>query len=102
MRLQHKQPGLFFPFALLVPATFIAATAERLTATDSTAVRVQLTVTSPLGYRNVPMDPTIDFGALVQEAELAGVLDPNSIELVNVATGQPVPHVLAGDRSLKH
>ena len=60
-------------------------------AADGTSVRFRLTVTSPLECRNVPMDPVIDFGAMIQHAGLRGVLDPNSIEVVNATSGQRVP-----------
>jgi hypothetical protein len=56
-----------------------------------TTYRVTLTVTSDLPSGNVPMDPTVDFGKLIADATLSGVLDPNSITVVNKATGQPVP-----------
>ncbi len=73
---------------LVVPEAAVA-----LLATDvrwETTYRVTLTVTSDLPSSNVPMDPTIDFGKLIVDAKLPGVLDPNSIALFNKATGQAV------------
>lgn len=66
-------------------------------------VELRLLVTSPLEYRNVPLDPEIDFGSFIRKAGFAGVLDPGSIDVVNVATQQHVPHALGeslsyGDR----
>jgi len=61
------------------------------------ACSIRLTITSPLHFRNVPMDPTIDFGTKIREAGLRGRLDPNSIEVLNPATGHSVPHALPGD-----
>ena len=43
------------------------------------------------------MDPEIDFGAMIQEAGVAGVLDPNSIAVVNSATGEDVPCAVTED-----
>ena len=79
--------------ALLVtlgPCLGCAAAAER-------TYGVRLTVTSDLPMANVPMDPTIDFESLIKEARLPGVLDPNSIEVVNLETGDPVPCALHED-----
>lgn len=59
--------------------------------------RVRLTVTAELPYANVPMDPVIDFGALVREAGLPGVLDPNSLAVIDAASGKPVPHARTDD-----
>ncbi len=59
--------------------------------------RVRLTVTSELELANVPMDPKIDFGELIAEAGAAGALDPNSIEVIDLATGETVPHARSED-----
>ena len=40
---------------------------------------------------------TIDFEKMIAEAELPGVLDPNSITIFNKATGQSVPFALSED-----
>lgn len=61
------------------------------------AVRLQLSVSTPLQYRNTPLDPRIDFAGFLTEAGADGVLDPNSIEVRNLATGQVVPHALSDD-----
>lgn len=55
---------------------------------------VSLTVTSELTFPRVPMDPAINFGELLRGANASGVLDPNSIEVVNLATKEPIPHAL--------
>ena len=52
---------------------------------------VPLTVTSELPCPKVPMDPTIDFGAVIRRAGLQGVLDPDSIEVIDASTGKAVP-----------
>jgi hypothetical protein len=64
---------------------------------DADLVRVRLRITTPLTFRNTPLDPTIDFPALIREAGLTGVVDPNSIEVVDSATGKPIPHALTED-----
>jgi len=56
-----------------------------------------LTVTTPLVYRNVPMDPAIDFDAVIRQAGLRGVADLNSVEVINVTTGERLPYALSGD-----
>jgi len=43
------------------------------------------------------MDPAIDFGKLIKEAGLPGVLDPNSIQVADAATGQVVPCAVTED-----
>ncbi len=64
-------------------------------ATD--ALRARITITTPLPHVNTPLDPTIDFPDLIQQADASGVLDPNSIEVHNLATGKPIPHALTED-----
>ncbi len=49
-----------------------------------------LKITSDLPSGNVPFDPTIDFGKIIAEAGLQGVLDPNSIEVICKATRKAV------------
>lgn len=58
---------------------------------------VRLTITSDLPFAKVPMDPTIDFGALIKQGKLPGVLNPNSIVVIDVATSKPVPHATNED-----
>jgi len=53
--------------------------------------RVRIEVTSPLPEGNVPMDPAVDCGRVIRDLGGSGVLDPNSLAVVNVATGEPVP-----------
>ena len=59
---------------------------------SKTTFRLRVTVTTPLEYQNVPLDPEIDFGKLLQQANQNGQLDPNSIQVYNLATEQLVPH----------
>ena len=58
----------------------------------SPVLRLPVTVTSPLVHSNVPMDPVIDFGAVIRKLNTLNVLDPSSIEVVNLATGQRQQH----------
>lgn len=67
----------------------VAAPAEQGTVT--------LTVTSELSFPRVPMDPRIDFPLLIKESGMTGVLDPNSICVVDTASGETVPHALTED-----
>ncbi len=80
----------------------IALIAALLPCCESTAAeppthRFRLTITSELKHARVPMDPRIDFAAIIREAGLRGVLNPNSIRVVNVATGKPVPSAVTED-----
>ena len=58
---------------------------------------VRLTIASPLALPRVPIDPEIDFAGLIREAGLPGVLDPNSIEVIDLVAGRPVPHARSDD-----
>lgn len=71
------------------------------TAADATAssYRFRLSVTTPLELANVPVDPVIDFGALLRDAKADGVVDLNSMEVIDLSTGRPVPHALEGFES---
>lgn len=61
--------------------------------------RVRLTLRTALEFDNVPLDPVIDFGGYIRTYDAASVLDPNSIEVWNVATGKCVPHARSSDFS---
>ena len=60
---------------------------------------VCLTITSqlPRDLGNIPMSPTIDFGQLIAAAGGTGVLDPNSIQVIDAADGSVVDHALTED-----
>ena len=58
---------------------------------------VGIEVTSPLPPGNVPMDPTIDYGEIIREQGGQGVLGPNSLEVLNLVTGEPVPFARTED-----
>jgi len=60
-------------------------------------LKLPVTVESELPCPNVPIDPVIDFDALIRDAGLTGVLDPNSIVVISLATGDVVPHALSPD-----
>ena len=58
-----------------------------------------LTVTSKLptnlGY--IPMSPVIDFAKLIKQAQLPGVFNPNSIEVVDLDNDEIIPHARTED-----
>ena len=83
--------GLLAALPMCIPWT--AFCAEPLPVSCS----VQLTVTSELPCAKVPMDPVIDFAELIRQLDVNGVLDPNSIVVVNLATNQPIPHATGED-----
>lgn len=64
---------------------------------DGVDCRVRVNIVSPLEYQNTPMDPTIDFGALIRAAKLSGVLDPNTIRVTDAKDGKPVDHAITDD-----
>ena len=61
------------------------------------SIPLSITSSLPSGLGHIPMSPVIDFGAAITQAGLPGVLDPNSIEVVNVATGEVIPHARTED-----
>jgi len=61
------------------------------------ALQMRLTITTPLAYPNTPVDPVIDFPEFIRQAGVTGVLDPNSIEVHNLAANKPIPHVISED-----
>jgi len=81
--------------ALLVAGLLVASSLGGPAVAGESCV-VRLSITSKLPPCNVPMDPTIDFGKLIRQAGLPGLLDPNSIEVIDAKTGKPVPHALEG------
>jgi len=58
---------------------------------------VRLRVTSKLSFSNVPFDPKIDFPELIKQSGHSGVLDANSIIVVDLASNNHVPHALTED-----
>ena len=84
--------SLGFAFVLCASCSIAVAAA----APDSSSYRFRVAVTTPLEFRNVPVDPMIDFGANIREAGVQGVLDPNSIQVLDLVTGEPVPHAEEG------
>jgi hypothetical protein len=63
-----------------------------LQAEDGGALRIHLQITSRLTSTNTPLDPLIDFADFIRQSKRSGVLDPNSIEVINLADGKVTPH----------
>ena len=78
----------------LITHSNVSADGNALAATDDGVVRVQLRVISALKFRNTPLDPIIDFQDLIARAGLSGVVDPDSIQVIDATTGETVPHAL--------
>ncbi len=76
-------------------ATFVAvicSCGQVVAADDSQrSYAILLSITSKLEFAQTPMDPKINFGKIIRGAGLSGVLDPNSIRVINAATGRAVP-----------
>ena len=64
-------------------------------------LRCRLIITSPLpsDWGRIPFSPVVDFGRLIAQAGARGVLDPNSIIVVNLASGAPVAFARSEDLS---
>jgi len=77
----------FVALGLLFVVRCVAALGDQ---PDRQVYAIPLTITSELPYPNVPMDPVIDFGRIVEEAGLPGVLNPDSIQVVNATTGEVI------------
>ena len=60
-------------------------------------VTVGLRIISHLPFGQIPLEPWIDFASLAADAGVAGILDPNSIQVVDAVSGSPVPHALSRD-----
>jgi len=84
---------IFIRTFLILLLFFTACTNEKDTH------RITLTVTSPLPAGKVPMDPVINFEKIISDAGLPGMLDPNSIAIINKSTGQSIPFILSEDFS---
>lgn len=52
--------------------------------------RLEITSELPADLGSIPFSPVIDFGELIARAGLSGVLDPNSIEVIDLADAAPV------------
>ena len=59
--------------------------------------RLHITSPLPADLGHIPFAPEIDFAALASEAGVAGVLDPNSIEVREADTGAAVEYALGED-----
>ena len=85
---------LFVATAVLLCLTSSPATLAQGSEFDD-VYAMPLTVTSPLPFLKTPMAPMIDFDALIKQAGLNGVLNPNSIHVVDTKTGSVVPYALS-------
>ena len=77
-------------FCARVLGLFVAFASGSLAAATP-VLRLRLTVTTPLSFANTPLDPDINFSDWIREAGGVGVLDTNSIEVINLATGKRIP-----------
>ena len=68
----------------------LAWSAQPTAAAEPKELAVGLQITSTLTYPNTPMSVTIDFADLIRQRRIAGVLDSNSIRVINSASGQAV------------
>ena len=62
-----------------------------------TVYHIDLQVGSTLPRGNVPFDPRLDLGQFIRDHGGRGVLDPNSIEVIDAANGRKVPFARAED-----
>jgi hypothetical protein len=71
-------------------AVFATGATDSL-AEDGAPCVIRVSVTTPLTFPRVPFDPEIDFGTQIRNAGLSGVLDPNSVSVIDVAGKVAVP-----------
>ena len=64
-------------------------------AADGVVIAVPVSITSQLPGPKVCADPVIDFSAQIKKSRRNGVLDPNSIQVINRSTDQVIPHSLS-------
>lgn len=66
---------------------------------DNNIYKFRLTITSKLptdvGY--IPVSPVIDFAKQIEDAQLSGVFDPNSIQVIDLANGEIIPYARTED-----
>jgi hypothetical protein len=85
-------------FAACVATLAAMSAAQTIAAEDGASrkhVVLPIEINSPLPDGPTPMDVEIDFAAKVRDASLPGVFDPNSVEVLNAATGERVPHAIS-------
>jgi len=83
--------------SLLVVVLLLLGHSNRSFASDSVdnVYSIPVTITSVLPFAKIPLDCEIDFSSIIREANVPGVLDPNSIEVINLLTGSVEPHALS-------
>ena len=57
--------------------------------------RLPVSITGELSLAKTPIDPVIDFNAVIQSLGVEGVPDLNSIRVIDLATGGLIPHALS-------
>lgn len=84
---------------LIFRLTSLLGVSLTVSAVHGEDLRCTLTITSQLPDRNIPFDPQIDFESLIAESGHPGVLDPDSIKVINAANGREVPVAVTEDLS---
>lgn len=79
---------------LFITVAFVLAGVPWAAARD---YRVHIAITSALPAGNVPVDARLDLGKVIRESGGGGVLDPNSIEVLDATTGAPIPFARTDD-----
>jgi len=75
----------------LLLTELLAWSTQPTAAAEPKELAVGLQITSRLTFPNTPMSVTIDFADLIRQRRVTGVLDSNSIRVINSANGQGVP-----------
>lgn len=92
MNFSMNRDSVFFLLVTLV--LFFTSAAG---SADSYSVTLAITSELPKNLGYIPMDSEIDFGALIRKGRLSGVLDPNSIQVVDKTDGRIIPHARGED-----
>ncbi|MAT13897.1 MAG: hypothetical protein CMJ46_01350 [Planctomyces sp.] len=85
-------------FGLLAAIVILTFYCDRsLFAKTGLTYRLQCRVVTPLEYPNTPLDPLIDFSKWISTDDSSPLLDPASIEVIDVTTGMEIPHSLSAE-----
>ena len=93
-RMQYSKPLIAI---VVIWIGFGIVVASRLMAGED--LSVQLTINSELPAGRIPFDPLLDFTELISNSNRSGVLDPNSIAVINKADGKEIAFVMSEEFS---
>ncbi|MDA0832160.1 MAG: VCBS repeat-containing protein [Planctomycetota bacterium] len=84
---------------MMVAVLWMCDTGVNASCAESPQYFIPVSITSPLIFAKTPIYSVIDFGKIIRDSKLDGVLDPNSIEVWNAETKREIPHALTEEFS---